>query len=63
MDSRGFNSKIKKTTICDLKLKVNDYVVMIIVVAIFAGILYYFWEEINFLGNIFDYLGDVFNSS
>ncbi len=61
MDSRGFNSKIKKTTLCDLKLKLNDYVVMIVIVAIFAGILYYFWEEINFLGNIFDYLGDVFN--
>lgn len=63
MDSRGFNSKTKKTTICDLKLKANDYVIMIVVIAIFAGILYYFWAEINFLGNIFDYLGDVFNSN
>ena len=61
MDSRGFNSKIKKTTLCDLKLKLNDYVVMIVILVIFAGILFYFWEEINFLGNIFDYLGDVFN--
>ncbi len=61
MDSRGFNSKIRRTTICDLKLKVNDYVIMIVVVAIFAGIFYYFWEEINFLENIFDYFGNIFN--
>jgi len=61
MDARGFNSKIEKTVLRNLKLKIVDYLIMIAIVGIFAGFIYYFWDEINFLGNIFDYLGDLFN--
>ena len=61
MDSRGFNSKIEKTTLRNLELRVVDYIIMIGIIGIFAGFTYYFWDEINFLGNIFDYLGDLFN--
>ncbi|MFW9924975.1 MAG: energy-coupling factor transporter transmembrane component T family protein [Candidatus Thorarchaeota archaeon] len=51
MDSRGFNSKRKKTTLKAIKLKVQDYIISLFILCVIGGLIAYFWKEINLFKN------------
>ena len=56
MDTRGFSSSNKKTTLREIKMRGRDYVVSLVLFIAIAGILYYFWNDINLLGAIKEYI-------
>ncbi|HUU77788.1 MAG TPA: energy-coupling factor transporter transmembrane component T [candidate division Zixibacteria bacterium] len=46
METRGFNSKSKKTTFRNLQMHFVDYMIILVTLCLISGITYYFWEEI-----------------